>query len=227
MRKMKKKMILMLAMVCMFAFAMTGCANTQESAPSASSQEETTQAETTEEETEEPAEEETESKKPKRGQVSTVDINDYDFGTFEVTSEDLVDGVWNSAISNTGNGSNVSPQLSWEPVEGAESYVIYMVDTMAGNWIHWLSNNVTETELAQGWAPEGEYVGPYPPPGGSHTYEIYVVALKQPVEKAEGTLDASDPIFMKKLVALDAAPDGSEGNIIAYGHIVGTYTNGD
>ena len=205
MRKMKKKMILMLAMVCMFAFAMTGCGNTQE----------------------ETTEEETESKKPKRGQVSTVDINDYDFGTFEVTSEDLVDGVWNSAISNTANGSNVSPQLSWEPVDGAESYVIYMVDTMAGNWIHWLSNNVTETDLAQGWAPEGEYVGPYPPPGGSHTYEIYVVALKQPVEKAEGTLDASDPIFMKKLVALDVTADGSEGNIIAYGHIVGTYTNGD
>ena len=65
--------------------------------------------------------------------------------TFALSSGDLHDGVWDTVITNTVNGENVSPQLSWEPVDGAECYAIYMVDTSANCWIHWKSGGVTET----------------------------------------------------------------------------------
>lgn len=53
------------------------------------------------------------------------------YDTFEVTSEDLIDGVWSDVISKD-CGDNVSPQLSWEAVDGAELYIIYMVDPDTG-----------------------------------------------------------------------------------------------
>ena len=74
---------------------------------------------------------------------------------FAVTSQDLKDGVWNSAISNTDKGENASPQLSWDPVDGADSYVIYMVDTSASNWVHW-KQQTRETTLASGSSSKGE-----------------------------------------------------------------------
>jgi len=143
-----------------------------------------------------------------------------------LTSEDLHDGVWDTVITNTENGSNVSPQLSWEPVEGAESYVIFMVDTTAVDWIHWKSEGVTETVLPRGWASEEEYIGPYPP-GGTHDYEVYVIALGKPVERVKGSFNASNLKFTENTLALDTAADGTTGNILAYGHITGTYTGGD
>ena len=67
--------------------------------------------------------------------------------TFTVTSTDLIDGVWSDIISNTQVGQNMSPQLSWEPVEGATEYVIYMVDSNTNGFLHWKSAGITETEL--------------------------------------------------------------------------------
>lgn len=153
-------------------------------------------------------------------------FDDLNVGTFQVTSEDLQDGVWNSVITNTENGSNVSPQLSWDAVPEAACYVIYMTDITAGNWIHWKSNSITTTTLEQGWAPEKEYIGPYPP-GGTHTYDIYVVAIKEPVESAIGAFNSDNPRFKQCMLKLDETADGKTGNIISYGHISGTYTKGE
>lgn len=141
---------------------------------------------------------------------------------FELTSDDLHDGVWDTVITNTEYGSNVSPQLKWAPVDGAQVYAIYMVDTSANNWIHWKSNDVSETELKQGWAGSSDYVGPYPP-SGTHDYEIYVFALKTPVERLKGSVN-SDAAKFKEFVR---DIDGDDANIISYGHIAGTYTHGD
>jgi phosphatidylethanolamine-binding protein (PEBP) family uncharacterized protein len=127
-------------------------------------------------------------------------------------------------ITNTLSGSNVSPQISWEPVEGATCYAIYMTDTTAGNFIHWKSANVTETTLPQGWATDSDYIGPYPPPGATHDYDIYVVALKNPVERAKGAFKSSNPNFEENVLALDTDVDGATGNMIAYGYLTGTYT---
>ena len=54
----------------------------------------------------------------------------------KVTSESLTsEGKWLTTInSKKGNpaGSNQSPQLSWDKVEGANCYAIYMVDNSDG-----------------------------------------------------------------------------------------------
>lgn len=160
-------------------------------------------------------------------ETGTMDENvfkDSDVNTFELSSEELQGGVWDAVISNTLEGLNVSPQLTWEAVPEAESYVIYMVDTSAGDWIHWKTNNITETSIPQGWAPGSEYVGPYPPPGTTHNYDIYVIALKQPVERAKGALNTSNPRFAEYVMGLDETEDGTGGNILGYGRITGTYT---
>ena len=99
--------------------------------------------------------------------------------------------------------------------------MIYMIDTSAGNWMHWKSVTA-ETTLPAGWAPEKEYVGPYPP-GGTHDYEVYVLALKETVDEVKGSFDSSNARMNDWFAALDK--DG--GNIISYGHIKGTYTKGD
>lgn len=143
------------------------------------------------------------------------------FSTFELSSGDLHDGVWDTVITKTENGENRSPQLSWESVDGAGCYVIYMADTTAGNWLHWKSVTESETELPSGWAPEKEYIGPYPP-SGTHDYEIFVLALKEQPERIKGAFDSANPKFFEFLDSLDGG-----GNIISYGHLTGTYTKGE
>ncbi len=149
-----------------------------------------------------------------------------DIDTFSVTSENMCNGVWDTIITNTDNGNNLSPQLSWDSIDGVSCYAIYMIDSSAGNWIHWKSSNVTETDLPEGWASESEYIGPYPP-GGTHDYEIYVLALKKPVSSMKGSFDEADPDIKADILSLDIDNEGAKGNIAAYGCISGTYTHGE
>ena len=161
-----------------------------------------------------------------KAEAVTEPLTDYLAGhaTFELTSEDLTGGVWADVTSNTNKGENVSPQLSWAPVEGASTYVIIMVDTSVRSWVHWLSDNVTETELPRGWAPASDYVGPYPPSGATHTYDIYVIAMRNPVERVMGAIDTQNLKFANFIRGLDIDAEGNSGNIIAYGYLSGTFT---
>ena len=146
-----------------------------------------------------------------------------DYNSFEVTSTSLNNGVWNDVISNTDKGSNKSPQLQWSAVDGAGLYVIIMDDPTSWDFMHWKSDNVTETSLDEGWAPKSEYVGPYPPSGATRTYEVYVVALKAPVERVKGAL-GTNPKFEENFKALDTDAEGNSGNIIAVGRLSGTFS---
>ncbi len=162
------------------------------------------------------------TEEPQTESADAAEEKDEETAEFEVTSEDLHDGVWDSVISNTKNGSNVSPQLTWEPVEGAAAYVVYMVDTSATNWMHWRSGNITETSLEQGSAVQRrEYVGPYPP-SGTHTYEIWVYALETPADQVPGKFNQANGLF-------DDYKDqiNETSKILAVGHLSGTYTYGD
>ncbi len=112
------------------------------------------------------------------------------------------------------NGENQSPQLSWDAVEGAKSYAIYMYDQAAGDWIHWKFIDVTKTSLEQGESTS-DYKGPYPPV--SHEYEIVVYALKDKADVYDGTLDA--PCVRSDVQnALDIS-NGEPGNILAVGSV--------
>lgn len=147
---------------------------------------------------------------------------------FELTSTDLENGVWADIISNV-RGNNASPELSWEPVEGATEYIVYMVDMNSPDlimctFLHWKSSGITVTELPQGWAPSSDYFGPSPQSGVTHIYEIYVVALKEPVERLKGAFRAVNPKFDSFIQELDTDSKGNTGNILGYGKISGTFT---
>ena len=144
---------------------------------------------------------------------------------FEVTSEDLTDGVWPDIISYTHIGENKSPQLSWSPVEGAGVYVIYMVDSNTNGFLHWKSNGITDTELPQGWASAVEYTGPHIGHGYTHTFDIYVMALKSPVDRLKGAVNAVNAELGSFIEEVDTDSDGNKGNIIAYGKISGEVTD--
>lgn len=146
------------------------------------------------------------------------------YSAFKVTSESLEDGKWVETCANIAEGGNASPQLSWEPVEGATVYVIYMVDMNTNNFLHWKSDGVTETTLPQGWASSADYIGPYPPSGSTHQYNIYVFALRAPVERAKGSINSQALKLQEFMEGLDTDKDGNTGNIIAVGKICGNYT---
>ncbi len=156
-----------------------------------------------------------------------TNLKDMVTDTFEISSDDLHDGVWDTIITKTANGSNVSPHLKWEAVPEAEFYAVYMVDTSAGNWLHLRSENICKTELMQGDMDKKEYIGPYPP-SGTHTYEVYVISLRQqPTEDTKLNFNSGNSLFFEKVMALDKKENGDGGNIISYACISGTYTRGD
>ena len=153
------------------------------------------------------------------------------YPAFKVTSESLDGKYWSKTCAF--QGDNLSPQLSWEPVEGATTYVIYMVDLTASNIIHWKSVGITETNLPQGWAvsafsqgevSKADYVGPNPPSGSTNQYNVYVFALKAPVERVKGSLGTPALKLQEFMDSLDTDTEGNTGNIVAVGRVVGYYT---
>ena len=147
------------------------------------------------------------------------------FNTFKVTSDSLTDGVWDDITSNTHIGKNASPQLSWEPVEGAAEYAVYMFDTNTNGYLHWKSGGITETTLPEGWASPLEYNGPHIGHGYTHNFDIYVIALKTPVGKLKGTVNGQNKKLGEFIKELDTDKDGNAGNIISYGKVSGTFTD--
>ncbi|MEE3393191.1 MAG: YbhB/YbcL family Raf kinase inhibitor-like protein [Lachnospiraceae bacterium] len=140
-----------------------------------------------------------------------------------VSSKDIHDGVWDTKITNTAYGKNVSPALKFDPVDGATFYAVYMVDPDGSNWLHWrLFTKKTELETGE---DDGEYIGPYPP-AGTHRYIVKVYALKKRPDSRPGNFDASGETIDKIREMIDIS-DGFQGNILGEGELVGTYTAGD
>ncbi|MDR3428266.1 MULTISPECIES: YbhB/YbcL family Raf kinase inhibitor-like protein [Silvimonas] len=123
---------------------------------------------------------------------------------FEVHSDDLKTGVFNQTQIANGfgcQGGNVSPQIAWSGAPaGTKSFLITMYDpdapTGSGFW-HWILANVPANtqSLPRGAGndsnqlPAGTlqisndtgkpgYLGPCPPTGETHRYQISVIALK-------------------------------------------------
>ena len=165
----------------------------------------------------------------------------FEFGSydqFEVFSDDLLGEAWDPIISNKSDGQNMSPELHWEPVEGADRYYIFMVDETAGNWLHWQILGLSDSSIAQGACNKelsviadsdgrevmGQYVGPYPP-SGTHTYTVYVFAVKgEPVPDNVLFFDKGGNDIIKIAKMLNTAEGTDEDNLISYGMISGAYT---
>ena len=122
--------------------------------------------------------------------------------SFEVTSADVTDGqpLKDDQVADAGN---TSPQLSWEPVDGAQSYTVTCFDpdapTPSGFW-HWILVDLPAdvTSLDTGAGAEGAslpgsafhvrndtgtpaFTGAAPPPGDQvHRYFFVVHAVTEP-----------------------------------------------
>ena len=138
-----------------------------------------------------------------------------------LSSAQLKDGVWADEIGK--KTENLSPSLSWSaPFEGCEDYVIVMLDESADNWVHWLA--VTNTAgVKEGSFGEYNYVGPYPP-SGTHTYTVYVFALKSPERPSCATLDMGGLKLSDLTREIDSSVYVEYKNIAAVGKLSGTYS---
>lgn len=132
---------------------------------------------------------------------------------FEVTSPDVTDGASVPAkfVCSQYGGQNVSPALSWTGAPaGAQSFAVTIHDPDApvpGGFWHWVVADIPASATGLGQnagAPGGtglpagttplpngakqpSYIGPCPPAGSPHHYEITVWAL--PDAKAAVTAD--------------------------------------
>jgi phosphatidylethanolamine-binding protein (PEBP) family uncharacterized protein len=121
-------------------------------------------------------------------------------------------------------GSNQSPNLIWDEIDGAAYYAVCMFDESA-NWLHWIVLDLEKTQLEQGeYTLQSDYVGPYPPKkSGQHQYRIEVFALKQATDNLILKLDARQSY--SDIVKYLNRSENNENNIIARGYIIGVYDN--
>ena len=175
--------------------------------------------ETSQVEEETDTEEKEDTTKTKKTTSSTIE-------TINIESDSIVDGKWITEISSTSAktpGSNASPGLVFDTIDDASEYCIYMIDTTASNWLHWKATGLTEVFYEKG-SNVGKYVGPYPP-SGTHTYVVYVFALKDKPDTYPGNMDSKNSSIDTIQSSLDIS-NGNKGNVIGKGSISATVTSG-
>lgn len=137
--------------------------------------------------------------------------------TFEVTSENLNYYEWDKKIGWS-NG-NINPELSWEKVDGASEYVVFMIDNDTQDFILHSYVTTDTNHLDAGVFDENTgYVGPQPP--SPHEYEVYVFAVKEKTNDL-GFMITTTISRPDKLV--EALLRDNPGNIISYGKLKGSY----
>ena len=207
---MKTKLTAIALLICIMISVLAGCSS--QSAPKPDENNETA---VTEPAVTEPA--------------APADVSLDALPTISVKSAQLENGVWNDSVAK--HHDNKSPQLEWEAVDGAACYAVYFVDYSASGWMHMKATGITKTSLDEGeiGSPKKKdnqycdgYVGPFPP--STHTYVMYVVALRESLEQYPGITEQGILDQQAFLNELDTAPDGSRGNILAIGTISGDYT---
>ncbi len=143
--------------------------------------------------------------------------------SMEISSEDLINGEWSYELEER------APQIEFSEVEGAEYYVIYMVDeSLYGNEV-WYVDDLHSTSLDAG-SSEGTYLGlTYHEDREPHVYSIsvYAMAGRPDTSVVVDMYDDSSfsPLgFYYDVLNVSRRGDPSVyGNVLAYGYISGTY----
>lgn len=148
-----------------------------------------------------------------------IDVNQ--LPSFEVTSDSLHNGAWD--ISTGAKHENKCPSLHWEPYQDAKFYAVIMLDADGNNWLHWLiETEITDITAGEFYDAASGYVGPYPP-SGTHTYTIYVFALKGESYSINAKLDQGGTDLQELMNQLNNSPVTDYNNILAVGTIAGTF----
>lgn len=136
-----------------------------------------------------------------------------------VTSESVKDGKLKTECcytKATPPGKNQSPQVSFEQVKDGAVYAIYLYDRDAKNYLHWRVADMTDLQIPEGtMTQENMYIGPFPPKGTTHHYEIVVYAMKQSPGIYEGELNHYTDVD-KVEKSLDTV-NGTSGNVVGMG----------
>lgn len=127
---------------------------------------------------------------------------------------------------NNPKGENKSPHAEWDSVEGAACYAVVIFDTTA-NWLHMFMPEINVAEIEEGKFTEAsDYIGAYPPKNsGIHEYRIEVFALKEKPHNLVFIIDKKQS-YKDIVKALDRK-NAQDGNVLARGYIVATYTHND
>lgn len=155
-----------------------------------------------------------------------LDVPEIKISSSSVNQAGKILTVCASSGFNEPAGQNKSPAVAWDAVEGAGFYIVMIFDENA-DWLHMLSKSLTSAGLKEGsFSDKDDYVGPYPPKsGGRHKYRIEVFALKYEPDKTDAVLDGVNKY--SDIVTNINTAGNSGGNILARGHITGTYAYGD
>lgn len=139
----------------------------------------------------------------------------------EVTSDSANGGYWDQDIGL--KYGNLSPELTWEAVDGAGCYAVFMVDYATNaTYLFWFVV-VDETHLDRGrYTDKTEYIGPDRPEPTD--FVVYVVALKDEPKTVSYALDNITGDIDDKLNVLNTDHAGNTGNVLAYGRVRATYT---
>ncbi len=162
-----------------------------------------------------------------RSRYSAHDKWDDDFynrATMQISSDDLTDGEWSSETETR------SPQLSFEEVEGAAYYIIYMVDETDGCRVAWYVDKTNDPDHPAG-SDEGFFRGITSHPSTPHRYSITVYALADEPDHETPIIDTSrDSSFAPMYLYYEIlnVTDRSHnppiyGNVLGYGYICGVY----
>lgn len=120
--------------------------------------------------------------------------------TFVLTSTAFVEGGVIPEV-NTCTGADISPPLAWSGAPAAAELALVVRDRDAAGFVHWVVTGIDPTVqgFGAGGVPEGAvealngagtigWFGPCPPAGsGTHTYELVLHALPEPLALAPGT----------------------------------------
>ncbi len=149
------------------------------------------------------------------------------YGYYEKTLYDLYEGATLELTSNrlTEGLTDEAPDLSFEAVDGAEYYVIYMVDMDDSQRVLWYAE-VTSTSLEEG-NDAGSYTAPVPHAAvGPHECVLFVFAMAgepdSEYEVTAGDTNSSPVNFYYS--TLNTKKNGDipvYGNVISYGYIRG------
>ncbi len=143
-----------------------------------------------------------------------------DIPALTLTSDNIENGTWEQKIG--AKYEDCSPQLKWDPVEGAGFYTILMIDEDDRNHVHWYTTvDRTTMEYGDCSSLEEGYIGPYPP--RAHNYTVYVFAVHERPDTADILLDVEGKDIHNRLNEINSASDSFEDNVISVGSIRGSY----
>lgn len=140
---------------------------------------------------------------PKPGQTTTVpsiaDGSASVSGVFSLSSPEFAGGD-PMPVVHTCDGAGTSPPLQWASTPPAAELAVVVRDPDAGGFVHWVVTGIDPLVqgLAEGAVPEGAveatndagtlgWTGPCPPAGTTHTYELVLHALPEPLTLEPGT----------------------------------------